>query len=250
MTKLACQTITWGEPRLKSDYPGVLKDVSDIGYAGVETKFAILHQYCDDLADLKRSTGLSIITAHLGMDQVREAVAAGAMAEAIERVIEASGLRFLLVSDHAHDDLDQYREMGEVLTRFSERVSDYNVRVLYHNHRKEVEGDMGRLGALTDHSAADRVGLAMDFGWVLQAGTDPVRVVERFGARIGYVHLKDAKDGVWTELGHGDLPVDTVIRAIRPLDLPWWTAEQDTTSRTAAESARMNHDFLAPLLKV
>jgi inosose dehydratase len=113
-----------------------------------------------------------------------------------------------------------------------------------------VEGDMSRLQALVDHSAGDRVGLAVDFGWVLQAHTDPVRVVERFGDRIGYVHLKDAKDGAWTELGHGDLPVDTVVQAIRPLGLPWWTAEQDSTTRAPAESARINHDFLRPLVRI
>lgn len=248
MTKLACQTITWGEERLTRDYPGVLSEVRDIGYDGVETKFAVLRRYCDALEDLRRSTGLTIVTAHLMMDHVRDAVAGGETAAAIEQVIESSGLRFLLVSDHAHDDVDRYREMGEVLTRFSERVTDYNVRVLFHNHRMEVEGDMRRLKALADHSAADRVGLAVDFGWVLQAKTDPLRVVEQFGDRIGYVHLKDARDGVWTELGHGDLAIDTVVRAIRPLGLPWWTAEQDTTTRSPAESARINHDFLAPLV--
>jgi inosose dehydratase len=106
---------------------------------------------------------------------------------------------------------------------------------------------MVRLSALVDNSARDRVGLAIDFGWVLQAAADPRGVVERFSDRIGYVHLKDAENGRWTELGHGDLAIDTVIDAISGLALPWWTAEQDTTQSEPQLSALENYRFLSSL---
>ncbi|MCL4521737.1 MAG: sugar phosphate isomerase/epimerase [Firmicutes bacterium] len=248
MTRLACQTITWGETQLMNAYPTVLKQVQEIGYEGVETKFAVLERYQEQLSALKAKTGLQIIACHLGYPTVLNALSDKSAAEAVERVLEASEAKFILVSDEPHESVDAYRVMGEQLTRFSERVLDFNVRVLFHNHRREIEGDMARLHALVDHSAQDRVGLAVDFGWVLQAHGDPKRVVDAFHDRIGYVHLKDAKsDGTWTELGQGALPVETVIAAIRPLQLPWWTAEQDTTEQTAKASASKNFSFLDPL---
>lgn len=248
MTRIACQTITFGEQQLMHNYPSVLKTVRDIGYDGVETKFAALRQYQGQLPMLKAETGLQIVACHLGYPAVVDTISGGETAQALEEVLEASGAKFVLVSDTPHDDLDAYRTMGEQLTRFSERVLDFNVKVLFHNHRREVEGDMARLKTLVEYSAEDRVGLAVDFGWVLQAHGDPQAVVNHFRSRIHYVHLKDAReDGTWTELGHGALAVDTVISAIRHLDLPWWTAEQDTTETTAEASVRSNFRFLDAL---
>ncbi len=249
MTRLACQTITWGEHRLNNSYPEIIRQVGDIGYEGVETKFAVLRKYAGQLAQLRSATGVLFAACHMGFADVKRAVEGGETGAAVESVLEASGAKFVLVSDEPHESVDAYRTMGETLTRFAERVLDFNVRVLFHNHRREVEGDMERLAALVAHSAADRVGLAVDFGWVLQAGTDPLRVVDRFRDRIGYVHLKDAlADGTWTELGSGQLPIDTVAAAVRPLNLPWWTAEQDSTQKSPEASAGENFRFLSELL--
>ncbi len=250
MTRLACQTITWGDDRLNNDYPAIIRQVRNIGYDGVETKFAVLRKYAGQLAALRASTGVLFAACHMGFADVQRAVAGGEVAAAVESVLEASGAKFILVSDEPHESVDTYRTMGETLTRFAERVLDFNVRVLFHNHRREVEGNMERLATLVAHSAADRVGLAVDFGWVLQAGTDPLRVVDQFRDRIGYVHLKDAlADGAWTELGNGKLAIDTVVTAIRPLNLPWWTAEQDSTGKTPDASAEDNFRFLSALLR-
>jgi sugar phosphate isomerase/epimerase len=128
-------------------------------------------------------------------------------------------------------------------------LADLPVTLCYHNHRHEVEGDLERTAVLVDAMRSDRLGLAVDFGWVLQAGTDPARVVAQFRDRIRYVHIKDARNGQWTELGRGQLPIAQVFSAIVPLNLPWWTAEQDTTERTAQDSARENYQVLRQQLE-
>ncbi|MCL4522170.1 MAG: sugar phosphate isomerase/epimerase [Firmicutes bacterium] len=247
MTRLACQTITFGHDQLMGSYPKVLQHVRDAGYEGVETTFAALRQYQDDLPSLRERTGLAIVACHVGYPMIQTSLEDKATESTLLRILQASGAEFLLVSDAAHEDVEAYRVLGQTLARFGQRLRDVNVRLLFHNHRREVEDDMVRLKTLIDCAPDHEVDLAIDFGWVLQAKADPQLVIRTFSDRMGYVHLKDARiDGTWTELGTGALPIGTVVAAIRPLHLPWWTTEQDTTQLPPELSIATNFRFLDP----
>lgn len=199
------------------------------------------------MLSLRERAGLAIVACHVGYPLVEAALTDKAAETVLVHVLHASGAQFLLVSDAAHEEMEAYRTLGQTLARFGQRLREVNVRLLFHNHRREVEDDMVRLKALVESAPDHEVDLAIDFGWVLQAKADPQSVVRTFRDRIRYVHLKDARaDGTWTELGTGTLPIDTVVAAIRPLNLPWWTTEQDTSQLAPELSITSNFRFLDP----
>ena len=88
--------------------------------------------------------------------------------------------------------------------------------------------------------------LCLDTGHALYAGIDPVRVIERYGARIGHLHLKDLDrdaiaDGYWASvargafcpLGAGALDLPALVAALRRLGYRGFaTIEQDRRPST------------------
>lgn len=70
-------------------------------------------------------------------------------------------------------------------------AAKYDLRLGIHNH-----GGYDWLGNLTAlnyvfQRTSPRVGLCLDTAWSMQAGIDPLKMVEKFGDRLHGVHIKD-----------------------------------------------------------
>ncbi len=101
---------------------------------------------------------------------------------------------------------------------------------------------------------ATEIGLCLDTGHLLAAGGDPVAAIDRWGARINQVHVKDAHldrmaelvrhdeaaDAVWSRgvfcaLGDGDLEAQRVLETLRAAGYRGWiVVEQDSLPGGAA----------------
>jgi sugar phosphate isomerase/epimerase len=67
--------------------------------------------------------------------------------------------------------------------------------------------------------ASPRIGLSLDTAWALDAGEDPVKMIEEFGPRLALVHLKDfvfdrARKPEDVVVGTGNLPLPNVAAAL------------------------------------
>ena len=131
----------------------------------------------------------------------------------------------------------------------------------------ETADETERLMAATD---PDLVGLCLDVGHWTLAGGDPVEAIERYGARIRHVHLKDVdaavaarlrsgeipdfvaglRERIFTELGHGELDLPAVLDALdRHEYRGWLIVEHDTSWRPAAESAAISRAIVDFVLR-
>ena len=107
-------------------------------------------------------------------------------------------------------------------------------------------------------------------GHLLVGGSDPVQALRDWGARVGYVHLKDARldivravvedgagaleawrRGVFCELGTGDVDLDAFLDALRATGYDGWLCvEQDRIPRDdeplseSAEAQVRNREWL------
>ncbi len=116
--------------------------------------------------------------------------------------------------------LDEVPEAYRVAERLAE---EYDVRLGIHNH-----GGRHWLGnpAMIDHVLAhsdDRLGLCLDTAWALDAGADPVAMVERFGPRLYGVHFKDfvfdrARRPEDVVVGTGNLALERLREALEKAD--------------------------------
>lgn len=153
-------------------------------------------------------------------------------------------------------------------------LNETGLRCVFHHHCAgfvETPEEIERLLSLTDPRV---VGLVFDTGhYAFGSGRPSAEVVmeglQRFGARVEYVHLKDCspeiaaraaqegwnyheavRHGVFCELGQGCVPFDRVIDWLRQRNYDGFvTVEQDVLPGmgTPKESALRNREYLRRL---
>ena len=130
----------------------------------------------------------------------------------------------------------------------------------------ETEEETGRLLDETDRSL---VGWCLDCGHLVYGGGDVLRMLKKYGGRVGYVHIKDVdgeilqralqerwsfhralKAFIFAKLGHGIVNIAAVIRALTDSGYDGWlVVEQDTTPGDPTRVARENRRYLEGLIR-
>src|SRR5205814_1226186 len=61
----------------------------------------------------------------------------------------------------------------------------------------------------------DLVRYCADVHWIYRGGGDPYDYLDRYGPRVGSLHVRNSRDGVWSEeLGEGDIDYRRVCRIL------------------------------------
>lgn len=104
--------------------------------------------------------------------------------ELLFEFLKAAGARFMSV-DFPTDDLQNRLRTAEKL------AEKYDIRLGIHNHGGRHW--LGNSQALRwfFSQCSNRIGLCLDTAWALDAGEDPVKMIEEFGSRLYLLHLKD-----------------------------------------------------------
>jgi inosose dehydratase len=247
--KIGIQTRPWGADMNQQNLGQILTEIAAAGYDGLE----IGAQHVDisqpkPFYRLVADHGLQVVGIHVGGEiydpqSVREAL------DNLERTVAfaAQGdVPFLPFSGRPKSGKTKadHQRQAESLNRIGQLCSNYGVQLSYHNHFWEIENDCAELRYLCEHTDPDLVWLCLDVGWVERAGGSPVAVGSEFLERVAYLHLKDTKDDLWMEVGHGTVDFDGLFQLIKGRDLAWSVVEQDETRRAPLESARLSREYL------
>jgi sugar phosphate isomerase/epimerase len=111
-----------------------------------------------------------------------------------------------------------------VLPRIEKFVKEYDIKLAIHNHGP---GDVfpSPYDALKAVQGMDpRVGLCIDVGHTVRAGTDVVRAVADAGPRLLDMHAKDLRDLHAVEsqcvVGEGKIPIAAIFRQLEAIRYP------------------------------
>lgn len=115
----------------------------------------------------------------------------------------------------------ELRQQARALDRLGAGLRALGITLAYHNHDIEL-----RLGAREFHhmlSATDpqNVGFCLDAHWVYRGcGNSQVALfdtVERYGSRIVELHLRQSREGIWTEVftAEGDIDYPRLARWLK-----------------------------------
>jgi inosose dehydratase len=159
-------------------------------------------------------------------------------------------------------------------TRGAERVArmvrdETGLRTVFHHHCAGYLETPDELERLLESTEADLLGLCLDTGHYQFGGGDAAAAVRRYGDRVWHVHFKDCeprvasqardqgwdyfrsvREGVFCELGRGEVDFSAVLAALRARDYRGWVVvEQDVLPGmgTPRQSARRNRAHLATL---
>ena len=130
--------------------------------------------------------------------------------------LRASGARYMSISFSPGIEKD-------ALKRIEAMADEYDVRLGIHNH-----GGRHWLGSseILRHIFAitgKRIGLWIDTAWALDAGEDPIKMIQQFGDRTYGLHIKDftfdtARNPTDVVVGTGNLNLPAMTKALEEID--------------------------------
>src|SRR5205823_1737762 len=121
---------------------------------------------------------------------------------------------------------------------------------------------------LLEETDAELVGWCLDCGHLTYGGGDTLRMLDRYGDRVTYVHIKDVdgnalkrsriegwsfpqalRNFIFAPLGEGIAEVPRVIQALKNHGYEGWLViEQDTTPDDPTQTAARNRAYLERIL--
>jgi inosose dehydratase len=110
----------------------------------------------------------------------------------------------------------QLKTQAEWLNRLGERLRKLGVGLWIHNHDPEMQRDGREVKSNMDHTDPRFVGFCADIHWIWRGGGDPYAYLERYGDRLGNLHLRNSRNKIWSEdLGEGDLDHPRIARILK-----------------------------------
>lgn len=104
-------------------------------------------------------------------------------------------------------------ELVEKMNKYNELLKKEGIRLHYHNHAREFMPNDD--GVIANEELLKRTDILfeIDTYWVYVAKRNPIEVLDEFGKRVKFIHLKDGSpDGKGTALGEGTAPVKAVLK--------------------------------------
>jgi sugar phosphate isomerase/epimerase len=184
--------------------------------------------------------GLEPVSCHYSYQRCRDDV------EGIAREAKILGVKYVVCRSIPHDkpvDEATCRDAIAVFNRAGEALARHGIKFGYHPHGYEFRphGEGTLFDLMMTETNPEFVFYQMDIFWVVHAGQDPVKLLEKYGKRWEMMHLKDMKKGTQTglvtgvsdrsndvPLGTGQIDVVAVLRAAEKAGVKWYFIEDES----------------------
>ena len=223
-----------------------LKTLKSLGYSQVEGWGG---QFADPaaLAASLKAAGLTMPTAHMGFTQLEDT-------DAALKIVDQVGIKTVYCpappSSDYREGKGDWQDLADRLGKIAGKFKAAGKGFGYHNHHWEfVELADGKTPIELILGASPDTQWEMDLAWVVKAGEDPVKWMDKLGSRITAVHVKDIapagqaldEDG-WADVGQGTLDWKSLMQVIRQkTKAQYFVAEHDKPS-DAIRFARRSMD--------
>ncbi len=162
----------------------------------------------DEIACIKECGVSTVELSHAHVDVSNEASADKTIARYKAAGLKIVGLGVQGIANDREKEEKSFRFVQRVGAKFmsvdfrgpiiaecaasAQRMADqYGIRLAIHNHgRGHRLGSSWALQEVFDRTGP-QIGLCLDTAWALDAGENPVAMVERFGSRLYGIHFKD-----------------------------------------------------------
>jgi len=226
----------------KEDFLGVLKQIADIGYKGVEPaglhghEPAEIRKVIDDLGMVCCSSHGPLVTADNLTEQADIARTLG-----YDTIISGRG-------GDAWKTLDGIKTVAAEFQASAELLKSAGLKQGYHNHWWEMGRFDGKLGyEIFLESAPDVVG-QLDVYWACNFGkVDVPKLLKKHPKRFPLLHVKDGplvEKEPHTAVGSGKMDIPACVQAADPSVLRWLIVELDDCATDMMQAVRDSYAYL------
>ncbi|MEV4939938.1 sugar phosphate isomerase/epimerase family protein [Streptomyces zaomyceticus] len=107
---------------------------------------------------------------------------------------------------------DQWRDLTGLTERLGREVRErYGLRIVVHPHADTHVDDEESVARFLDATDPEAVSLCLDTGHYAYAGGDSVKLIETYGERIGYLHLKQVDPEILAGVVAGGVPFGPAV---------------------------------------
>jgi sugar phosphate isomerase/epimerase len=237
---------------LAADFPGLLRDLRQIGFTQLELNQLAFTQPAATLRQMIEDAGLASPSSHISGDPTPRLDYARQL-----------GLKYIvtMLPNPKPTSLDDYRAVAAKFNLWGASVRDQGIEYVFLSHGHEFLPQEGSTGfdELMKNTDPALIKLEVDIYWLVQAGIDPAAFLSRYRDRIRLLHIKDrtadaatsyAADVTaehFTELGKGNIPWPALLRQARHQGIRYVFIDQDRTEMPAVESVRQSFAYLRKL---
>lgn len=218
------------------DFKGVLKQLAEMGFKGVEFAGNYGNLEPAELAAFLKETGLKCCGQHVGPDSITNPESkAYAYAKALNcPYLTTSGAG--QVEKDWPGAIETYRKCGAT-------AKANGCVFTYHNHAQEFIKFDGIYAEDMLFQKTDPVEVQgeLDTYWIRKGGPDPVAYIAQYPGRVPQIHLKDMHPltCAFTEVGTGIMDLKAIFKVGKEVGAKWVIVEQDVCPGPELDSARV-----------
>jgi sugar phosphate isomerase/epimerase len=245
--KFAAQLYTLRN-ELEKDFPGVLRDLKEMGWQAVQISGLRGHT-AEQIAAALKENGLSTAGMHISLEQINNDPAT---------VLEQARMfntRDLIVPflPQAYQNELGYKMLRSNLNEIARKLKPLGYTLSYHNHAFEFETQIEGKSALEyilEPSEDNLVLSEIDVYWVKRGGQDPLTFIQPYAKRMPIIHLKDMTDDeerAFAEVGTGSIDFAPILEWGERNGIQWYAVEQDVCKRAPMDCLQTSLENLHKL---
>lgn len=225
--------------QLPKDVKGVIAKVAKAGYKEVETfgydpQKGFWGTSAAEFARLLKANGLTTPSGHYGGNALFETGSMKEIDEAI-KVAKILGQQYVTIpyiDAKFRKTAADLKAIAQKLNLAGAHVKKAGLKLGYHNHNFEFEPVQGQMLYEVMLSNTDRnlVHFEMDLYWVVRAGQDPVKWIDKHPGRFEMVHVKDMdkkQPELNTEVGKGSVNFKRIFVKAAKAGIKHYIVEQE-----------------------
>ncbi len=239
--------------RMKDNFVDTLKEISNIGYRGVE--FAGYgNLQARELREIVQDLGLMPVSSHVALADLEEH-----LASEIEYAKEL-GLSYLVcpyLPEPRRQSVRDYLELAESLEKIGETCRVEGLTFCYHNHAFEfliqTEVNEYALDSLFRLTQKEAVQAELDLYWIEYARESATTYLQKYMGRVPLVHVKDMSrdpDRRFMALGEGMLDLPQMVQVAKDSGTKWLFVEQDVCEGDPLKSVTTSYAYLTALVSM
>lgn len=225
--------------QIPKDVKGWIAKVAKAGYKEVETfgysrKSGFWGLNAKAFSSLLKANGLTTPSGHYGLDQYFIEGKTDDLESYVD-VANITGQTYVIVpsiNGSVLKSADDFKKVAANLNKAAEICGKSGLKLGYHNHNfewKPVDGTTF-YDTILKETDPRLVHMEMDIFWVVRAGQDPVKIIEKHPGRFALCHIKDrdkTKTDLSTEIGKGSIDFKTILSKAKLAGLEHFIVEQE-----------------------